>query len=610
MLSERIEALYTVLQCNNTVIARYAGCSPGNISRLKSGSRKPDPGSRTVRRFAEGVYSYADDENMLSELRSLCGAQDTVREKMLPALTEWLFETGSITLPTHRVLPKSKQIRSLQKRKFAEKLDQAMNLLDLSNRKLASRLNVDVSLISRYRRGIHSPHGNLSLSEKLADELLYQAKKTGRQSDLASCCSVKEEEINVPVIMEWLYAVPKDDRTALAKALLRSLSDLPSISGLLSEVPETVISAEDSLYWGNDGLQNAVVRFLSEASQNGGEMILYSDEPMDWMSGDPEYFSLWASLMLRCVSRGVKIRIIHNVNRDLREMIDAIRGWYPLYVSGMIEPYVFSGAGNTRFYHTVFLHENRACIRGFFPVNGGRARWYDYITEPIRLHAVKKESEAMLSAASPFLKVYTSAGENRFLGFFHGNGGISSCLLNSLPVVTMPEALLERMLSRAEIPEEERAARFDQYRAAIRQFSETIERKGLHMLLCLAGQNGARQKTVRPAFFLSDIVLHYEPGDFEEHIDAVMNLVRTRPDFHLTLLPETPFPEIQLLTMENAVAVIPLHESRAALVFLNSLLTQSTRDYLDILEKRYAEDRRVVLEKLRALKDSMRTQRS
>lgn len=60
MLSDRIETLFTLLQCNNTDIARYAGCSSGNISKLKSGNRVPKPASRTIAALAEGVYRYAD----------------------------------------------------------------------------------------------------------------------------------------------------------------------------------------------------------------------------------------------------------------------------------------------------------------------------------------------------------------------------------------------------------------------------------------------------------------------------------------------------------------------------------------------------------------------
>lgn len=46
MLSERITRLFSVLQCNNTKIARFAGCSSGNISKLKTatGRRSPPAG--------------------------------------------------------------------------------------------------------------------------------------------------------------------------------------------------------------------------------------------------------------------------------------------------------------------------------------------------------------------------------------------------------------------------------------------------------------------------------------------------------------------------------------------------------------------------------------
>ena len=68
MLSDRITALFTLLGCKNTDIARYAGCSSGNISKLKTGNRAPKPESRSIAALADGVYGYADYENMLPAL--------------------------------------------------------------------------------------------------------------------------------------------------------------------------------------------------------------------------------------------------------------------------------------------------------------------------------------------------------------------------------------------------------------------------------------------------------------------------------------------------------------------------------------------------------------
>ena len=67
MLSERLNILFTLLQCNNTEIARYAGCSPSHISRFRSGARNPKERGRAVKKIAEAIYRYASEENMLSE---------------------------------------------------------------------------------------------------------------------------------------------------------------------------------------------------------------------------------------------------------------------------------------------------------------------------------------------------------------------------------------------------------------------------------------------------------------------------------------------------------------------------------------------------------------
>ena len=58
MLSERITKLFRLLQCTNTDIAKYAGCSPSNISRMKSGGRAPSPDGRAVLHLAEGIFRW------------------------------------------------------------------------------------------------------------------------------------------------------------------------------------------------------------------------------------------------------------------------------------------------------------------------------------------------------------------------------------------------------------------------------------------------------------------------------------------------------------------------------------------------------------------------
>ena len=594
MLSDRIATLFSLLQCTNTDIARFAGCSSGNISKLKTGNRKPAPASRSIQSLVHGIYAYADYENLLPVLAELCNQPDTSRETLIPALTRWLYETRDIPPLSRSMTPRTKQGLVRQRQTFGARLDQAMTLLDLSNGQLASLLNLDASMVSRYRAGLYSPLGNIWLSERLAAVLLDRAGKKGLLSELGKLCSGSSCPPDGEIIFQWLYETPAEDTAEFAQRLLQSLDAFSPEKYLPPAAPTKPHIETASCYWGTAGLRKAVVRLLSDAARQGGELLLYSDEPMDWMTGDEDYIALWTSLMAACVRNGVRIRIIHNLDRSWSEMINAIRDWLPLYISGMIEPYVFSRIRNARFCHTVFLLTGGACIHGFFP-SGAVDRWYDYLTEKPKLKAMEGEYREMLSAASPFLKTFTP-GSDAFPRFLADRQGSRTCLLSALPVVTMPEGLLAKMLSRTEISDGKRVAVLDAYRDMRRHFSSLLRQGSVNMLLC---PEGIQSQRVNFSLDLIDLVLDYTPEEYAEHLSSVALMVEEERNFHMTLLPETPFRDLQLVTVKDAVAVLRCREPFTAFVFLNPVLTESVSAYLSMLTDQYAEDRRTVAERLR-----------
>ena len=547
--------------------------------------------------LVSGVYGYADYENMLPLLAELCGVEDTGRETLIPALIGWLYETEDVALPSRQVTPKSKRALARKRQSFGERLDRAMTLLGLSNNRLSALLNIDVSMVSRYRAGLYSPHKDQRRAQRLAAVLLDWAEGKGLQQELETLCGIPAGTLDGAAVSQWLYETAEDADTELAQRLLRSLDTFTPGQGLPAEPPALPPIEATPCYWGTEGLRRAVVRFLSDASEQGGELLLYSDEPMDWMAGDRDYFALWASLMVACVKNGVRIKIIHNVDRAGPEIIDAIQGWFPLYISGTIEPYVFTRPRNARFCHTVFLHRGRACIHAFSPT-GAADRWYDYLTEKPKLDALEREYETMLSAASPFLKTYPAAMGGDFLRFRMDRKGDQTYLLSGPPVATMPEGLLERMLSRAEISPETRRDVLGIYRDIRKRFAARLEQSSVNMILCPAS---GRSRQVNFSLDLVDLSLDYTPEEYGEHLAAVAALVEGERNFHLTLLPETPFRDIQIVTLEDAVAVLRCWEPYGAFVFLNPTLKQSVSDYLGVLMEQYAEDRRTMIEALREL---------
>ena len=603
MLSDRITTLFHILQCTNTDIARFAGCSPSNISRLKSGTRELGPESRSVQRLAEGVYRYADYENMLSVLGELCGTDETCFESMLPAILSWLYAESDFTTP-HFVTPKSKIARDNRRRNFGERLDRVMNLLDLSNSQVASALNVDVSLVSRYRSGIYHPNRNERIKEKLSERLLLYAERTGSTGELAKLCGADPARLNAEIIADWLYDTEKERASEMAETFFQSIDTFSP--GQNQSPTGSVLPPVTELkrYWGTTGLRAAVIRFLANCVREGGEMLLYSDEPMEWMTGSNEYFTVWTSLMKECVRNEVRIRIIHNVDRIGTEMIFAIKAWFPLYASGMIEPYIFQTVKNPRFCHTIFIRPGHEAILGAFPAGVGEKRWYDYITDKNRLEAMEGSFHAMLSDSSPFLKTYSAEKSDDFWKVcmkYRSKKWIS--ILSGLSIGTMPAGLLERMLDRQGITGYLREHIINIYKERRYQLRYTLDTGGIDEIICLPNLENVLHGdvVVNLGAEMIEQTLFYTYVDYVEHTEAVRKLVNREKNYHLTLLPEAPFRDLQVFILRDAVAVLKCREPYTAFVFFNEQLAQSVQEYLDSLIEQYAMDRFTVNQVLKEM---------
>ena len=157
---------------------------------------------------------------------------------------------------------------------------------------------------------------------------------------------------------------------------------------------------------GPDGLRAAVLRFLSDVLKSGtGEMKLYSDQDMDWMTGSREFLLRWISLMNACVSRGVRVTIIHNIDRGADEMLSAIRQWLPLYMSGRIEGRYCLKANGGRFSHTIFLAPGAACITGCAVAGGEKQAVYRYETMPEELSGYESFFQSLLGQSRRLIDV-------------------------------------------------------------------------------------------------------------------------------------------------------------------------------------------------------------
>lgn len=611
MLSEKITSLFDLLDCTNTEIAYYADCDRSYISHIRRGRRKPSPSSRPIARLVEGVYRYADQENMLSVLMELCQCESDSRDILLPALVAWLFDTEETELPQIAKIPKKrskKEDKAVETHTFGEKLDAVMQLLELSNARLARSLNVDNSLVSRFRCGVRSPHRNEQMSEEIVTILLERASEQNRLSGLSRLCGISEQlleegEEGKELFSKWLYFTNTEDDTFVIDTLLESIDSFtPAMTSHLPDYVPAKDLAEEETYWGIEGLRAAVYRFLSTAAQEGGELYLYSDEKMKWMAADKAFFEKWSVLMRECIKQGVRMKVIHNMDRGIEEMLTAIRGWMPLYMSGQIEPYVCRIPRDRRFLRTFFLHKGKACISGSHIGSAGDTTWYDYITDERKLQSLEGDFERFLAESENLLKLYLDSESWRLYRNYPIKGsGDKRLLLSSLSLATMPEKLLRKMLDRQLTDEEEKEKILSTHKARRAQFKEALKELHVYEFVHIPSDDSlfAGKVKLNLETELLDTKITYTPEEYAEHINAVIKLLSGEKRYHFCILPEVPFPDIQIVQEEEQVAIIRGKKPYAGFVFSEPLLCHAVGVYFEMLEKKYRVERSAVRQKLK-----------
>ncbi len=238
-----------------------------------------------------------------------------------------------------------------------------MKLSNSTNSALSAYVKLDASHISRLRRGKRNAVKDENCLRLMAE---YFARRCTRDYNRRALADVLGSnfsalaEIDLPkALSEWL-AEKGDNGNASVSAFLTGLSNLPvkqSPPAITGDYSCKNSESDFDIYYGVPGMRKAAVAFLAEVlSQDSPRtLLLFSDEPTDWMTEDRQYAAEWAAMMAQVLAKGNRIKVIHTVSRDLDEMLHAIGQWMPLYMTGSIEPYYYPKKRDGIFKKTLFI---------------------------------------------------------------------------------------------------------------------------------------------------------------------------------------------------------------------------------------------------------------
>ena len=354
---------------------------------------------------------------------------------------------------------------------FSEKLDLLMSLTGTSNSALGRALSYDPSYISRVRAGKRGlPRRQPFLrpaSEYFAQTIVSPIQKNAAANLMTAGQPWPDDPADAaPVIHQWLASSPEDMNEPLDR-FFQSLTALPVSGGALPRVEDLpALDRDPAFFFGSQGKQEAVIRFLSDVclTDSARTLHLVSDEDMGWLFADAAFSARWSALLVRFLSAGGKIHIIHTIDRDLGEMLGALQQWIPLYLTGRILPYYCPRLRDGICRRSLFVAPGRSAMVSYSIEEKTEGMANLYTRDPRAVDAYELEFSNYLSLCRPLMDIYTpdrsQALVQRVTELIRGQGPLLSASPIPLPleedvpaVEPLRQALLDHLAGGGELVE-------------------------------------------------------------------------------------------------------------------------------------------------------------
>lgn len=430
---ERLNAYLAEIKTNQKSLAAAAGLSPATVSRYVSGTREPEKDSGNIRKLAGGIAALSggklSGETVLRELN------ETVRK-------------GSVG----------------DYESFLANLNLLLQRTGMRGSELARALNYDASHISKILSGTRRPGNVRQFAEDAAEAVALKAAGSPGIADLAALVGADPKETGSlsdlrERITDWLGAgnAPKKEEPVphfLEKLDAFDLNEyLAAIRFDEISVPEAVYPLPESrTYYGLREMMEAELDFMRATllSDSKEDLILYSDMPLAEMAADPEFPKKWLLGLVLLLKKGLRLIVIHDVNRPAGEMMVGLESYIPLYMTGRIVPYCLSVPQGSVFMHLLKV-SGAAALEGSAIAGRQAGGRYVLCRGEAEVKHFRQRAKDLLGKTRPLMKIYRGEQREAFYEMLRGLPAeemrtTASCL----PPELMSEELLERILTRTE----------------------------------------------------------------------------------------------------------------------------------------------------------------
>ena len=441
--SEKLNDYIKQLSCTGKDICNLSGISAASFSRYRNGERVPELGTKS---FEDLCCALAQISAQKGELQITADAV----KKAFVSCDDFV---------------------STDKELLRKNFNTLLSALNVNLTQLCQYTNYDASAVFRIRNGSRKPGDAERFASAVASfvtRTMQMPSEIAAVAELIGCDidEIYDLSVRYAKIKSWLLKQPvqKAEDNSVSKFLSKLDDfDLNEYIKVIKfdelKVPSVPFQIPSSkTYFGIKEMMESELDFLKSTvlSKSSAPVIMYSDMPMKEMAKDPEFPKKWMFGMAMMLKKGLHLHQIHNLDRSFDEMMLGLESWIPMYMTGQISPYYFKNAPNDVFLH--FLKVSGIAALSGEAVTGYHADGKYYLTKVKReVEYYRKRAEEMLKNAYPLMEIYRSERKNELNAFLLADiktAGKRRSILSSLPLYTISDELLNRILTRNNIDAE------------------------------------------------------------------------------------------------------------------------------------------------------------
>ncbi len=295
-----------------------------------------------------------------------------------------------------------------------------MNLTNTKNSELGRAVSFDASYIGRIRSGKRGIPKHQPFLEPAAAYFARNLKENYQRKVAADVlCPGKtlpeDREALTRLITAFLLTDASSEADSVGRLIL-GLSNMPAAPELpvLTKNAENKPLSQGSVplpiecFYGNAGKRQAVDRFLTGLLnlETPIDFLFHSDEDMSWLYEDPSFAKRWAFLLIAHLRKGSHIRIIHEIGRDVNEMMEAVQKWLPIYMEGDIEPWYYPRIRDGLYHRSLFVASSHAALVSDSVGHDTEGMLNLLIQEPAAVNALEQEFRNLFSLCKSLMSVH------------------------------------------------------------------------------------------------------------------------------------------------------------------------------------------------------------